>query len=83
MFRILSVAVLALAVSGCALRQYDVTLSNGTVVSARSKPKLVEGLYEFKDLNGKVQKIPQYRISEIAPHTVKEKKSPFNNYGAK
>jgi hypothetical protein len=67
--------------SGCALRYYDVTLTNGTVIGAKSRPRLQNGYYFFTDFAGKEQRLPEHRISEIAPHVEKAKKSPFNNYG--
>ena len=78
--RILLVAVLLVGTSGCALRYYDVTLNNGTVIGAKGKPKLVNGYYVFNDLRGEQKEISQFRIRSVAPHS--EKRSPFNNYGA-
>ena len=84
MLRIFCLLALALVLlAGCALRHYDVTLTNGTVIGARGKPQLERGYYVFTDLQGMTQQFPEYRISEIAPHVEKSKKSPFNNYGAK
>jgi hypothetical protein len=67
--------------TGCALRHYDVTLTNGNVIGAKGKPRLESGYYVFTDMTGKQQSLPQYRVSEVAPHVEKTKKSPFNNYG--
>jgi hypothetical protein len=68
--------------TGCATRYYDVTLANGTRVVARSKPRLIEGYYVFKDLGGQRQEISSFKVNEIAPHSTKPP-SPFNNYGGK
>jgi hypothetical protein len=84
MFRNFCVLALALVLlPGCAMRHYDITLTNGTVIGARGKPKHERGYYVFTDLQGQTQQFPEYRVSEIAPHVDKSKKSPFNNYGAK
>jgi hypothetical protein len=82
-FYLFGLAFTVVLMSGCALRYYDVTLTNGTVIGAKGRPKHDGGYYVFTDMQGKGQSVPEYRISEIAPHVDKKKKSPFNNYGAK
>lgn len=56
---------LALASSGCS--RYDVTLTNGNVITAKSKPKLDPATdhYRFKDATGKEVWVPSMRIRSI------------------
>ncbi len=64
--RILSLACLLLILCGC--QHYDITMSNGDVIRARSKPKLnAEGYYVFKDLSGKEMQVKSMRIRQIQP----------------
>jgi hypothetical protein len=62
---ILGAALLA----GCAHR-YDVTLTNGLVISHVSKPKLDKenGVYHFKDVRGTNQTVSASRVVQIEPH---------------
>ena len=64
---LLGLAVLT-AVAGCAPR-YKVTLTNGNVMTTRGKPKLdpEQGVYRFKDTQGKPGYLPQLKIKEIEP----------------
>ncbi len=56
-----------LVLAGCATR-YDITLQNGDVIRAKSKPKLTpDGAYVFKDLNGREMAISRMRIRQIEP----------------
>jgi hypothetical protein len=55
-----------LALCGCA-RHYVVKLSNGSEFDTRSKPKLVDGSYYFKDGLGRDSSIPASRVVEVAP----------------
>jgi uncharacterized lipoprotein YajG len=52
-------------VSGCA--RYKITLTNGNVITAKSRPKLdeVTNMYYFKDAEGKDTWIPRIRVREI------------------
>jgi hypothetical protein len=62
---------------GCA-RYYVIKLSNGTQVTAVGKPKLKGSHYEYKDISGKQQKVPEGRVTEIEPNSMaKREKSPF------
>lgn len=58
------VAALGLA-TGCA-RRYNITMTNGTQLTAASKPKLQGGYYSYKDANGATQYISQGRVREIS-----------------
>jgi Bacterial protein of unknown function (DUF903) len=56
---------LCLLLAGCALH-YDVTLGNGAVVRAKTKPKLdPRGFYVFKDLSGREIRVNRMRVREI------------------
>ncbi len=62
---------------GCA-RYYVIKLNNGTRVTAVGKPKLKGAHYEYKDISGKAQRVPEGRVSEIEPASMaKKEKSPF------
>ena len=56
--------------AGCAVR-YDMRLSNGTIITARGKPRVDEKnhMIYFKDAHGQSNAIPEFRVTEIAPHT--------------
>jgi hypothetical protein len=52
--------------AGCA--RYDITLGNGTIVRAKTKPKLnQEGYYVFKDLTGREVTVNRMRVRQIEP----------------
>ena len=59
-----------LVCAGCAVR-YDMRLTNGTIITARGKPRVDEKNHVifFKDANGQSNAIPEFRVAEIAPHT--------------
>ncbi len=54
--------------SGC-IRRYQVTLTNGGVISTHSKPKLdkATGVYRFRDAHGVKTQVPAFKVREIAP----------------
>lgn len=63
--------------TGCATR-YTITLDNGAQVAAKGKPKLKNGVYHYKDIQGRETTISMGRVSEIAPSSmVKQEKAPF------
>jgi hypothetical protein len=60
-------ALCVLLPTGCAQR-YDLTLRNGNVIRATTKPVLDEsGFYVFKDLNGEETRIGMGRVRQLAP----------------
>jgi hypothetical protein len=55
------------------------TLTNGNRITTPSKPKLKNGVYYYKDVNGQVIPIPAGRVREVAPESmVKEEKPRFS-----
>ena len=67
------------AVAQRCTRHYVITLTNGTRVTTKGKPKLQEGSYTFKDARGQPAMVPAGRVREIAPASMaNDKKSQFN-----
>jgi hypothetical protein len=52
--------------SGCASR-YVVVTTNGTQITSKGKPKLVNGYYRFEDVLGQQMVLPSGRVREISP----------------
>jgi hypothetical protein len=63
--------LLAAACAGCATR-YDVTLTNGQVVTTRGKPHLSPDKNEwlFTDASGKPDRVPAGNVSQVAPQSM-------------
>lgn len=59
---------LLLVGSGCASR-YKITLTNGNVLTTKTKPRLdkASGAFLFKDAEGKPDSMPAFRVREIEP----------------
>jgi hypothetical protein len=55
-------------VAGC-VRRYDITLTNQRVITSHGKPKedKAQGVYRFKDAEGKERAVPTFEVREIAP----------------
>lgn len=68
---IISLLFCLLVCAGCATR-YDMTLSNGIVVTAKGKPRIDEKqhLIFYTDANGQTNVIPQFRVTQIQPHSM-------------
>jgi len=75
---LLALGAVALLSTGC-MNRYDVTLRNGYVVTARTKPKLdtKEGIYVFKNGKGEMVSVPASRVAQIAPHERTSSKDEF------
>ena len=56
----------ALAVIGCR-SNYQLTLNNGNRITASAKPRLVEGYYVFKDLDGHTNRVSEGRVRTVEP----------------
>lgn len=67
MKRMFAWLVLAVALSAAGCARYDVTLTNGSVITAKSKPKLdpTNNCYRFKDASEKEILVPSVRIRQI------------------
>ncbi len=56
-----------LLLAGCAQTHYVLTLRNGMQIHTSTKPKLEQGVYSFKDTNGRDVKVPSGKVREVAP----------------
>ena len=65
---LLSLSVLLIC-SGCTSR-YVMTMNNGSKIGSKGKPKLKDGVYVFKDMNGQQRSVPAGRVSEISPESM-------------
>ena len=63
---LLPILMLLIALTGCA-RHYVLKLTNGSQITAASKPRLKEGSYCYKDVKGEKHFVPAGRVREIAP----------------
>ena len=65
---LLTALVIGLALlTGCATRQYVVTLNNGYRIMAAEKPHLEGFNFVFADLNGRTNAISSTRVRSIVP----------------
>ncbi len=57
--------------TGCA-RRYDITLSNGEVITAKGKPHLdkQKGTWIFIDASGKTNGISAGRVTQVGPQSI-------------
>jgi hypothetical protein len=63
--------------TGCQ-HQYVLTLTNGSRLTSANKPRLKNGIYVFKDAQGREARIAAGRVREVAPASmVKDEKSQF------
>jgi hypothetical protein len=67
------VLLLALLLAGCA-QNYVITTRNGDRITTKSKPKLKDGSYVYKDRQGQPGSIPSGRVREIAPASAGDEK---------
>ncbi len=58
----------AAVLTGCAGR-YNMTLTNGNIITTRGKPKLddTKRVYLYKDSQGRPGSVPVFRVQEIEP----------------
>jgi len=63
---LLLLMVCALVFTGCA-RNYTITLSSGSRITTKGKPKLQHGYYVYKDYQGKPGSVPAGRVREVSP----------------
>ena len=65
---ILWILPVLLLIAGCRTR-YEITLNNSNTYTSLGKPKLVDGSYVFKDVNGRTNWIPSSRVRLIQPQS--------------
>jgi ABC-type Fe3+-hydroxamate transport system substrate-binding protein len=58
-----------LLLCGCS-RNYTITTNSGGQIAARGKPRLSDGAYVYKDLQGRTATVPAGRVREIAPSSM-------------
>ena len=61
-----------IALTGCA-HHYVMKLSNGTEITTATKPKLKDGVYQFKDAKGEEHFLPLTRVREVAPASMAQR----------
>jgi hypothetical protein len=61
-----AVLLFMLAVTGCRTN-YQLTLNNGNRITTSTKPKLVQGYYVFKGVNGQTNYVAEMRVRAIEP----------------
>jgi hypothetical protein len=73
--------VLGLLLTGCATR-YDITQSNGTVIRAKTKPRLdkEKHIYTFKDMAGQEVRLSAGRVRLIEPVRRGSESKTFNAF---
>ena len=73
-----------IVLTGCA-HQYVLRLTSGTELVTASKPKLKDGVYQFKDARGEEHFVPAGRVREVAPASIaqqEDKPKPMKVQGA-
>jgi hypothetical protein len=68
----LALLIGVIALTGCA-HHYVMKLNNGMVITTASKPKLKDGVYQFKDAKGEEHFVPEIRVREVAPASMAER----------
>lgn len=77
----LSLLLLGCLLSTGCVRNYTITMSNGTQIGAQGKPVLKGGSYYFKDASGQEKAVAAGRVSQIetATSAARGNKSGFIN----
>jgi hypothetical protein len=75
MQKILSLLLLALALCGGCATRYNLTLTNGEVVTSKGKPTYDEQKagYFYKDINGGRHFVFASKVREVAPASMADK----------
>jgi uncharacterized lipoprotein YajG len=68
--------LLALLMLGGCARNYTITRNNGSQIGASSRPQLKDGVYVFKDIQGRPASIPAGSVRQIAPASIARESSP-------
>jgi hypothetical protein len=76
MKKFLPVVFLALAACAGCTTTYNLTLTNGEVITARGKPKYdsQNGVYFYKSVNGQTNFVFAAKVREIAPTSMADKR---------
>jgi hypothetical protein len=69
---LLSLLAGLIVLTGCA-HHYVLRLNSGSEILTASKPKLKDGVYEFKDARGEEHLVPVGRVREIAPASIAQR----------
>jgi hypothetical protein len=70
----------ALLVCGGCATHYDMRLTNGSIITSKGKPRVdsKQHLIFFKDASGRTNVIPEFKVTEIAPHSTMKSENQFN-----
>jgi hypothetical protein len=75
--RIIPLFLVTFLFCGCA-RNYIITLNNGSMITATSKPKLKDGRYIYRNTEGRNSYVSAIAIRQIAPASmVKDSNTTF------
>jgi hypothetical protein len=68
------VLLLAAAICGGCATRYDITLTNGDVITARGRPRFDKDKqrYYYTDAGGKPANVSGMRVREVAPESMRE-----------
>ncbi|HYG24217.1 MAG TPA: YgdI/YgdR family lipoprotein [Verrucomicrobiae bacterium] len=66
---IIFLMLVSLMATGCA-RRYTMTTNGGGQIVSKGRPQLSNGVYVYKDLQGRRATVPAGRIREVAPSSM-------------